>query len=447
MQLEALPTEIISRICQFLYRQYSNRKLDHEIHTPYNHDFQALRMVCKELYYKTEFDAADRYSWRLHELSAPFDYAGLTQLLRITDKVAFRDRLRELYIHSPVQHDQDDYSELALVRDDIIEAYQASSDAVYLLAECFRHLHGAMNLTRIQIGADLRVDVFSHAMVLAGFHQKIVYLSVQPSNFPVLGYGNSTRSLDASAACVKGLNVQPSLVEAHPSFQQLPVERRLANPMGLHLKGYRPTTPALTRFILSLNMIDSLELNGCRTHPALRICHGCDDLFARNFAQTLYPSLSRLVLDGMFISGGRLRGFIKRQARTLNTFETFFTTLTDGSWHSVAQGLAKLRLSSLQMNSLWQKRPADVNTNGVWPPRGYIPYSEVGLLDTDQIQHFLQSIVLSFRTVIYTNPVRFTKPHPMYHQVRLFRPLKQERSFGLTEATTECLQYSRIHSS
>jgi hypothetical protein len=399
-----------------------------------------------------------RYSILLEELEIYLDYAGIAQLYQLSKIAAFRDRIYTLSFYDPSQRDDDEpddqdaednetyqenLSQQKQSREDATAAYWSSSDAVYLLAECFRNLRGAKNLNRVELCASFGHDLILQGMMLAVFSRKITHLPIQPNDFSTVGYGSFSQSPQLYVSEVRGLLVQPFLSDAHFSTNQLTRRQRADNPTGLHLKNYRPTTQALSKFILTLNTVESLAFHGCRTSPALRFCHGCEDLFVRNFAHTVYPNLTHLSITGMFISGSRLRGFIKRQAQILSTVEISFATLTDGSWRSIAQGLTKVALQSLTITSLKQKRPAGVVTNRVALPGNYSPCSTVDLEDADRVQDFLRVMILSFKTVVCTNPTRFKKSPPKYHEVRLFQPPVMKPSWGQLRATATIREYAK----
>jgi hypothetical protein len=146
--------------------------------------------------------------------------------------------------------------------------------------------------------------------------------------------------------------------------------------------------------------VEHIEISGCAFRPALRLCHGCQDLFATHFAPAPYAYLSRLQLTCLYISGGKLRRFIKHHSATLHAFEATWTFLTDGSWKSVFQGLRKLEnLNSLDLHNLQQKHgPTDV-------PALPAPYScdylwDLGInLSDEGVQLYLDAIISCFHVV------------------------------------------------
>jgi hypothetical protein len=52
-------------------------------------------------------------------------------------------------------------------------------------------------------------------------------------------------------------------------------------------------------------------------------------------------------------------------------------------------------------------------------------------------------MILSFKTVVYTNPTRFKKSPPKYHEVRLFQPPVMKPSWGQLRATVTIREYAK----
>jgi hypothetical protein len=175
----------------------------------------------------------------------------------------------------------------------------------------------------------------------------------------------------------------------------------------------------------------------------LRLCHGCDDLFAKNFSNALYPELTSLVICGMFISGGRLRRFIKRHGDTLKEFIISTGMLTDGSWASIAQGLMKLqRLDQIIFTGLIQKRgehqPARVR------PSAYPTSSYSSVRGSEDVKHFLEVFMDCFSTFSYLNVARFGWSRPHYRQVKLFDLPQRFDTMKSLESATDPRQYHSL---
>jgi hypothetical protein len=299
-----------------------------------------------------------------------------------------------------------------------VEAYLVTSDALHLLAECFRSLHDAKNLTRIELCSNYGHDLVLNALHLAGFPKKMAHFPIEPNHFSKFGYATFSRTPQMFAPYIKGLQVQPFLRNNHVSREDPSLQETGENPWGLHVQKYRPTTTELSSFFAACKDIESLELFGCTSNAELRLCHGCDNVFVQNFARLQYPNLSILSVTSMFISGSRLRKFVKGHATTLAKVDITYTILTDGTWRSVTQGLAKcLLLAELRLKSLRQKRRATAITR----PSGQVAYSEIYLGGTEAVQQFLQTFIAYFETVGYLNMYRIDKQYPKYYEVRLFQ--------------------------
>jgi hypothetical protein len=63
----------------------------------------------------------------------------------------------------------------------------------------------------------------------------------------------------------------------------------------------------------------------------LRFCNGCHDLFVDHFTGVVFSHLTSLYIGSIYISGGRLRSFLKLQAKTLAEVSFSCTRLTDGT--------------------------------------------------------------------------------------------------------------------
>jgi hypothetical protein len=366
-----------------------------------------------------------RYSTILEELEVNLERSSLTQFLRTIKNPAFRDRIYTIYLYTPEppECDSDDESsmnvrsEQSTAFERAAEEFRASSEAAHQLAECFQNLEKAKNLQRIELLSDFGHDMVLRAMSLAQFSRQLAYIGIEPNTLSRVGYGMLSTSPQACAPYIKGLRIQPDLSSKEHTAHKLSVEQQEENPLGLHIKNYRPTTPEFTQVVSALVNVGSLEFSGCRPDPALHLCHGCEDLFAKNFARTIFPNLSCFAVQSAFISGSRLRGFIKRHAMTLTNVDVSFVSLTDGSWRSIAQGLAKLpHLQILKLHALRQKGR---NPRIARPPQ-YSNSSAVALEDTSHVRHFLDVFIAFFSTVECLNTFRFASDPPKYHEARLF---------------------------
>jgi hypothetical protein len=379
------------------------------------------------LYDKTSYDAAVRYSILLEELEINLEQPSIDKFLSITRNPAFRDRIYIIYLHTPEFPDSESdlplknpsAEELAFTK--AAEDFRSSSEAINRLAECFRNLEKAKNLERIELCSNRGHDMVLRAMSLAEFSRQLVYFGIEPKQLSKVGYGMLSTSPKECVKYIKGLQIQPMLGDPQEAGHELPTDQRKENVMGLHIKDYRPTTAEFTNLVSALVSVGTLEYNGCRAHPEIRLCHACDDLFARVFARTVFPNLSCLTVTRTFMSGGRLRNFVKRHATTLMSVDMTFVTLTDGTWRSIAQGLAKLpRLRALDLSALRQKGRAAKNTRQTTRPPQYTNTSTISFKDADHVKQFLKIFIICFSTVQCLSPGRFKRSPPIYHEARLF---------------------------
>ncbi|KAF2820179.1 hypothetical protein CC86DRAFT_449355 [Ophiobolus disseminans] len=429
MYLVGLPAEIISRICSFLGSDSTS--IPGETRTIHSQhlDLQSLRITCRDLYYKTTFDAAMLYSKRLKELEVALEYKSVAQLCQITKTPAFRDRIHILNLYDPNAEESSESEEISTNAEsrentqlEATEGFCRSNDALRLLTECFQNLDQARNLERIEVCTNRGHSVVLEAMKVVNLSRKLACLTIDPTALAKSGFGSLLSTPRAYASFISGLQIQPVLGDETCSENKMSKQKREKDPSGLHIQNYRSTTPEFTNLISALSDIADLGFYGCRSYPGIRLCHGCDDLFVKNVAPVFFPNISSLTVASTFISGGRLRSFVKRHAETLREVDMNYVILTDSSWRSIAQGLAKIpHLKRLKFASLRQKRPATVLTTNNVRPSGYTATNEVELVDRRDVQHFLRLFIVSFNTVLYSNPSRFCWSRPKCFEARLFQ--------------------------
>ncbi|KAF1914451.1 hypothetical protein BDU57DRAFT_530934 [Ampelomyces quisqualis] len=354
MRLPELPVEIISRICRHIGVTFEE-SIWHEDGWAVkyqNKDFQALRLACKEIYHKTGYDAAARYSLILEEIEVLSSRSSLTQLSRLASQPAMRDRIHKIYLLDAAITADPPAEERAQV-----EEFQTSDQAVELLAECFRNVETGKRLERIEPIHDSMVDLMLRAMSLCNFARRLAILPLCPNHLARVGYPCLAETPQAYLPYIKIIQIQPFLSYGPNVRGDYDAEDE--NIYGYHIKDYRSTSPEYTKLITIFSNVDRLDYYGCRSHPALKFCHGCDDLFANTFAAACFPCLRKFTVSAAFISGGRLRAFIKKHANSLIAIDISSVNLTDGSWRSIAQGLSKLpHLEKLSLCDLRQKHKA-----------------------------------------------------------------------------------------
>jgi len=235
--------------------------------------------------------------------------------------------------------------------------------------------------------------------------------------------------------------VQFYLYDDQNFCRKLSREERKHNAWGLHLKDHRLATTDLCTFFAACNDIETLEIYGCNSAPKLRLCHDCDDVFANAFAPFHYSNLSSLLINYMYISGGRLRNFVKHHAATLTKVDIYGVALTDGTWRSIAQGLAKCpRLTQLGLIHLRQKQ----SVTGITPPPEYLGFFGVGVIGTGEIQDFLKSCIAFFDTVLYVNDKPRRKLYPKYYDAVLYQLLGMSVVLGGMKSGDILQRYAEV---
>ena len=154
MDLRILLPEILSRVCRFI----GLREAEHPLRIYFNRDFHSLRLVCKEIYYKTTYDARIRYEPQLQQLDMTLTYKSLVLLLHIYSVPAFRDKIeviclrhpcfirRNVYDVEPYVPSGGEYE--AHLYDEGTDALVNSSEAYNLLTACFRELRKSSSIPR-----------------------------------------------------------------------------------------------------------------------------------------------------------------------------------------------------------------------------------------------------------------------------------------------------------
>jgi hypothetical protein len=381
----------------------------------------------------------------LENLDIDLDHGSLCRLLRLSENPALRERIYTICLYAdPIDVNTNiDCKKIEEIfrREEDIEAFRTSSEAAYLLAECFENLKNAKNLQRIELCSGVGHSLILNALSIAGFSRKLAHFPVEPNSFVQGHHSGFSSTPETFAQYIKGLHVQPFLSEITCSSAKLSSEQKIENARGLHLKDYRPATSDFLGYLSALATVDNLELGGCRISPELRLCHGCDDLFTKNISCTTFLNLSVLAITAMFISGSRLRRFIKSFAGTLVQVDMTYTMLTDGTWRSVSQGLIKCpRLERLKFNSLRQKSPA----NDLGRPSEYARNSRVNLTDRDQVYHFLKILIAYFSTIPYLNAARFKRQYPRYYETKLFQLPEVVQLTGGDKAVAAIEEYADV---
>jgi len=343
MALSALPTEILSRICRFIILRYGIDDCSYAL----PQDLQSLRLSCRAIYQKTLFDAGIVYGGMLDPLVVKLTYKSLGVLLSISSTPYFRDRVRILYFDwSQGGYDgwDDEADYFCSLERDERDTFTFGPDAIYILTESFRNLAKSTSLSKVYLCEERTYPAVFAALDLASFPRQIVYVEAEPRKFSQPSHDRFLNPLFESPHLISEIQFQapphPDLNESRPYDRKHDVAH---NEHGHHYSGYKSITPPLSDLATKLCRVEKISFFGCDNIPRLRLCHGCEDMWVSLFANNIYPHLTHFALGRVYVSGSRLRGFIKRHATTLQTVEFGDVTLTDGSWRSVAQGLRKCR--------------------------------------------------------------------------------------------------------
>ena len=396
MALLRLPHELLSRVCRFIGVDYQRLRYE-------NKNFGSLRLTCKEIYQKTMFDAVTRYGPMLHELSIRFDYQSLCRILTILKIEKLRDRIVSVTLDPGMSRDLLHPSFL-YIRGEETETFIGSSEAVHLLAECFRWLAKAEHLTKLYHSRSDSLHVSLAALVAVQFPIKldIVYESSDNLIHPGHGdFGRSPATYVPHISCISTEWGVSGISDYDDELQRDLVEHR--NEGGFHVRNYRLRHPAVASFFLGLRDIAHLHISGCICEPYLRFCNACDDTFTHNIFKVAFNQLTTFHLIDMYISGGRLRRFLREKGHTLTDLRFTSIALTDGSWKIIARGLEKLPLlCELALeDDLWQKRAVPRLQSQL--PVYQCEDAEDGIPSVRKVRHYLEFFIKNFCTSIYVD--------------------------------------------
>jgi hypothetical protein len=191
------------------------------------------------------------------------------------------------------------------------------------------------------------------------------------------------------------------------------------NEPGYHVKSYSPGRIAvLSGLLTALDVMRELRLVGCRVYPRLRFCNGCNNIFVQNVANIKYPQLTKLHISQIYVSGGRLRKFLKLHSDTISSIHFHWVKLTDGSWR-----LAKFtRLDALNLLRLYQKAPGVTATEDL-PSHLILSGLEMIVKGTADIEIVMELWVRYFRTQVADDSLDGMEGQvPTYYQPVLFQP-------------------------
>ncbi|KAI4925870.1 uncharacterized protein J4E92_006606 [Alternaria infectoria] len=344
MDLIELPVELLSRVCRFLGRASgtNNNKYSYK-----NRDFGSLRSTCKAIYARTEFDASIRYG--LQECRFYLEPSSLALFLHLSRIPAFRNRMLRITVCPPKKPKTiSDYEWYLLHEDEY--SFVRSGEAARVLAQCFRQHQDADSFIELELPFGTHIiseqTTVLRALQLSQFPEKVayVYLWLQNSQKPEWAlFANSLSEF------------RPWIMKAIFLTQNAyGKDVAKSREVGAHIKNVRPVHPDVLKVVAATTSVERLQLLGCNEVPELRICHGCESLFSTHMMARSYEHLQSLELSDLYLSGSRLRGFLKR-AEKLVWFEATEATLTDGSWKSIYQRLRKLPLWHVYLGRNYQK--------------------------------------------------------------------------------------------
>jgi len=259
------------------------------------------------------------------------------------------------------------------------------------------------------------------ALDLANFPRRVVMLNLYSQDLLDYRNGSIPQLPSSCPPYIRAIEIEkPSFdrVESENANVTLTDFAREGNIYGFHMRGYNPSHPKLLEYLRAMTGVDALRLQGCEACPRLRHCDDCHDLFMNGFNLVTWTHLTDLELWSVYSSGGHHRSFIKRYARTLFRFNAIFTTLTDGTWKSVVQGLLKLpHLKGLHLGKrLCQKQ--EKKLTGLFPATIQYEENTIDVEGASNVRTFLAEFVQYFHTREYVHEPTIRNP-PMYHEVRL----------------------------
>jgi hypothetical protein len=289
-------------------------------------------------------------------------------------------------------------------------SFVRTGEAVHILAQCLRNLRHTISLSSLIYRAE-KFDVIGQTAVLRAlevsrYPRKLAEVYIYLNAIREPGWSRFAESLSEFQSYLKGA--------LFDTPETLFLNKR--NKTGSHVQGFRLSHSDLREVMTATKDVEHLEICGCAFQPFLRLCHGCQDLFATHFAPAPYAYLSRLRLTCFYVSGGRLRRSIKHHSATLHSFEASWTFLTDGSWNSIFQGLRKLEsLNYLELHDVQQKHgPMDVPALPATYRCDYL--FDLGInVSNEGVQLFLSEIIRYFNVGLGG-----TVCGPQYHVVCLF---------------------------
>jgi hypothetical protein len=218
MDLCDSPTEILSRVCRHIGLHEAHYRNDIYL----NRDLKSLRLVCKELYIKTTCDAGIRYRWNLQTLRIPLTRKSLALFFHLCKIPAFRDKIEVILLRHPgFKCGRDDIGMYvspggeykAHLHNEDMDAFINSSEAVYLLAACFREINKSSPvLQKIEILNEEANPLVFSALELVQVNSKLVIVPIHPHH---LRSDSDARLLRPVSASSRLINAVTFAIEEH----------------------------------------------------------------------------------------------------------------------------------------------------------------------------------------------------------------------------------------
>ena len=435
-----------------------------------NENFQSLRLTCRRVYQQTHADAAVRYHYKLFDLQIDLDHKSLCILLHLVKIPEFLKTIECILFWTPDVLPLRPSTRRVIREKEERDAYIDSSEAVHLLAECLRYLAVAPILDMLQLSSSTGHHLLLAALDLVQFPNPCVEVWIEPDMLLKRGYGEFGRSPSSFARYLSWISLDettPSIScgrysthydsmvdrleadsededdekeedeedeneEAIETEQKRRIRKTIENKraieQGFHVRDYRLDQPQIASFFHGLSSVPRLYLDGCDEFPRLRFCNACSDVFVYSIMKVPFTHLTTLKIRDMYISGGRLQRFIKQQAHTLKTIEFNCTTLTDGSWKTVARVLKSISgLEELTFRfGVYQKAEA---RRVIPQPSAYgNTVDTVSFKTRTNVQRCLKAFIQFFSTSKYVREgpyqvqeLRHRRTLPQYYKVDLFK--------------------------
>ncbi|KAH7086624.1 hypothetical protein FB567DRAFT_603738 [Paraphoma chrysanthemicola] len=298
MALALLPQEVLSVVCRWLGLTFNEDHPDESDNIEIRYDNTDFSLTpYKVIYFKTMHDAGIRFGCQLEDLEVDMSERSLCNLLNLTTNPTFRDKMRTLSLGQWNNLDRQQIEAGKQIdHQESMDTYLCSPELVYLLADGFRRLRKARHLDDVLVSSDLTHGPIFRALHIANVPEKMLAISVNPKRLVEQGYGAPSASSTDYRPYIRMLKVHSESTDLQyipraPGQSRVAAfrERLVENLPGFHVRSFRHDYPDFTQFVKDLPEIEGLHLLGCQSHPRLRFCNACRDLFATNSGRCLQP--------------------------------------------------------------------------------------------------------------------------------------------------------------